>query len=252
MSEGMDPQSTKPSSESRRLPRVVALVGLAVLTVHFVATALYINPVSVVGLAWHTPIAAYLEPLFRQRWSLFAPDPPLLDRRLDYQCEVAGEPGEWLSRSDSLLQTHARRRFGPAASLRRLETAAVVATVGSHDEILVELLASQAHASDEQRERVEDLLAQRTAASIVSSEAAYRLVLAYCSEDLGAEPDRLRYRIVSIPITPFSARNDPSMIDEARAMTSPWLGADDFDSLELRAHEYLEAYERAKLEGSNG
>lgn len=232
----------------RTVPRALAAAGLLFLTVHFVFTAIYINPISVIGLAWRVPITAYLEPLFRQRWSLFAPDPPMLDRRLDYQCEVDGQSSEWVSRSEDLLETHARWRFSPAARLRRLETAAIVATVGSADLVFNELLASQDDASDEQRERVEDMFAQRVAASIVSSETAYRLVLAYCREDLGRDPDRMRYRVVTQDITPYSLRNDPDGASEPQGMTLPWLGPDEFNTLELRAQEYLAVYEQQKRE----
>lgn len=221
--------------------RLLAAVGLLLIAVHFMLTAVYLNPVSVIGLAWQRPSAAYLEPLLRQRWALFAPDPPLVDRRLDYQCER----GPWHSRSDVLLETHARRRFGPAGRLRRLETAAIVATVGAHDPILDALLTSQVHASDEQRERIEQLLAQRAATSIATRETAYRLILAYCREQLGRDPLRMRYRIVTRRITPFSRRNAGSADTESSAVTLPWLAPDELDSLEHRAAEALEAYERS-------
>nr|WP_255216322.1 DUF5819 family protein [Pseudenhygromyxa sp. WMMC2535] len=227
------------------LPRIVTCLGLLALAFHFTVTAIYINPISVIGLAWSTEINAYLEPLFRQRWSLFAPNPPMLDRRLDYQCEVDGRPGEWLSRSEGLLETHARRRFSPAARLRRLETAAIVATVGSQDLMLEQLVAAQDDASEETRGRVQDALAQRVAASIVSSETAYRLVLAYCRQDLGHDPERMRYRVVTSAIKPFSERESPTL-SEAKGMTMPWLAPDEFDVLEQRAIEYLEVYEQQK------
>lgn len=233
----------------RVIARVVAVSGVLLLTGHFVATAVYINPIAVVGLAWHAPIAEYLEPLFRQRWSLFAPDPPMLDRRLDYQCEI---DGTWLSRSEQLMATHARWRLGPAASLHRLESAAIVASVGAQDPILDELLATADQASPEQRERIDRLLAERVATSIVTSETAYRLILAYCDEELGRRPDRMRYRIVTSDVVPYSQRNSPTTDTRPRAMTMPWLGSNEIDSLELRARQYLDTYEQQKLAGEPG
>jgi hypothetical protein len=234
------------TSEPRMLARVVAGLGLALLAAHFMATAIYLNPVSVIGLAWHEPIRAYLEPLFRQRWSLFAPDPPLIDRRLDYQCEVDGHAGAWLSRSDALLGSHARWRVGPAASLRRLEAAAILATVGSYDPILEQLIAAREDSSAEQRRWVEDVVVERIAANMRSSETAYRLVRAYCRDDLGHDPDRMRYRIVTREITPYSERHSPPDPQGLGASTVPWLGADEFDVLELRARDYLEDYAQQK------
>lgn len=242
-------QSTPTEREAdRRLPRVIATLGLIFLVFHFSFTLLYLNPISVVGLAWRKPVVGYLEPLFRQRWSLFAPDPPLLDRRIDYQCDVGGEIGEWVSRSEDLLHTHARTRLGPAGPLRRLETAAVVASVGSQDEVLAELINAQDAASDEQRDQLEDLLAQRAAATIRESEVGYRLVLSYCREDLGRDPDALRFRIVTTHITPFSHRNDESHVEEPKAVVMPWLAPSEFDQLEQRAIEYMELYRKQKQE----
>lgn len=256
------------------LARVIAGLGLALLAAHFLATAIYLNPISVVGLAWHEPTRAYLEPLFRQRWSLFAPDPPLIDRRLDYQCEVDGQPGPWLSRSDALLGSHGRWRLGPAASLRRLESAAILATVGSYDPILDQLIAayedspdraewereqsegrrrattrSRTQSSAEQRRWLEDVVVERIAANIRSSETAYRLVRAYCREDLGREPERMRFRIVTREITPYSQRQSPPdrrARQQLNATTLAWLGADELHLLELRAKDYLEAYAQQK------
>ncbi|MCA9682280.1 MAG: hypothetical protein KC457_08800 [Myxococcales bacterium] len=236
--------------ERRGLARVVTVLGLLVIVFHFTLTAVYINPVSVIGLRWRVTVTDYLEPLFRQRWSLFAPNPPMLDRRLDYQCEVDGDEGLWLSRSDDLLETHARWRFSPAARLRRLETAAVVATVGSQDEIMDQLVAAQDEADEQAREQVQDMLAHRVAASIVSSETAYRLVLAYCREDLGHDPDRMRYRIVTTEIKPYSERDTPGE-SEPKGMNMPWLGPDEFDTLAVRANEYLEVYEQQKQQAKS-
>jgi hypothetical protein len=85
---------------------------------------------------------------------------------------------------------NARAEFGAGA---------IVASVGAHDRILDELLASP-----EQRERIDRLLAERVAASIVTSETAYRLILAYCDEEFGRRPDRMRYRIVTSDVVPYS------------------------------------------------
>ncbi|NJK31102.1 MAG: hypothetical protein HC927_01090 [Deltaproteobacteria bacterium] len=172
----------------------------------------------------------------------------MLDRKLDYQCELGGQQSEWVSRSEDLLANHARTRFGPASALRRLETAAIVSTVGSQDDVLIELVRSQDKASAEQRAQVEDLLAQRAAAGIRSSRVAYQLVWHYCRQDLGRSPDRMRYRIVTSNITPYSLRNDESHVEEPTAMTLPWLAPAEIGELEQRAIEYLEIYEQQKQE----
>lgn len=234
------------------MARVTAIGGLVLVIGHFVATILYLNPISVIGLDYHAPVAGYLDPLFRQRWSLFAPDPPLQDRRLDYQCELDGVASPWATRTDALMRAHARWRVGPAASLHRLESAAVVASVGMHDPVFEQLVASADQATTEQQRHLEQLMVERVASTIVTSETAYRLISAYCIEDLGQVPDRMRYRIVTSDVIPYSARNSANVDTHPRAMTLPWLGPDEYGSLEARAIEYLEAYEQQRLRDEAG
>ncbi len=224
-----------------RRARLLAGFGLIWLAGHFLCTAVYLNPVSVVGLAWAGPVSAYLEPLFRQRWSLFAPDPPLVDRRLDYQCERDGERGPWRSRSDALLASHARTRIGPAGRLRRLETAAIVATLGTRDPLLDALLRAQDQADPDQRERVEALLVERVAAQLGARAISYRLIFGYCREELGAAADRVRYRVVTRELPAFSRRHAPRERG-GRALTFPWLSREGLATLDLRGRELIDAH----------
>lgn len=82
-----------------------------------------------------------------------------------------------------------------------------------------------------------------------SSETAYRLVRAYCREDFGRDADRIRYRIVTREVTPYSERHRPPDPQSSGASTVPWLDADEFDVIELRAQDYLEAYAQQKQAG---
>lgn len=242
------PQTAAGHERGRLVPRILVGLVLTLMTGHFVMTALYINPVSVAALQYQYEISSYMEPLFRQRWSLFAPNPPLLNRRLDYQCQTDGQEGEWISRSEELIKTHARRRFSPASRMRRVETAAIAATVGSEDPMMTTLLEAQDKADEAQRQLVEDAFARRYAATIRSSRMAYQLVYAYCYEDLGRAPERLRYRIVTQPVPPFSIRNTPEKNEDPKSMTAQWLAPDEFDTLEDRAKEFIALYEKQKAE----
>ncbi|MFV8750026.1 DUF5819 family protein [Nannocystaceae bacterium ST9] len=239
------PQLAAPSWRTRAL----TVACLAVLTVHFTITAVYLNSVSVVGLHWRNEALAYLEPLFRQRWTLFAPDPPLLDRRLDYQCDRDGVETEWLSRGDELLESHAGRRFGPAGRLRRIEQAAVLATLGGQDVLLDQLIASLDEAPPEQRDAINDLIAHKVAENIASSRTAYHLIWHYCRQDGVGEVDRIRYRIVTRKITPYSYRNDPDHVEEPTAVSVPWLRPAEIEDLDVRAREYLDLYFEQKAAG---
>lgn len=227
--------------EGRWIHRTVGVVGMLALALHFTLTIIYLHPISVVGLGTRDWVTSYMEPYFQQRWTLFAPDPPLDDRRLDYQCELDGEVGPWTSRSEGLLRTHARFRFGPAGRMRRHEQAAMSAVVGVHDSVIDEIIAAKGEASERQRELIDLRMAQQTALRIQGGMITYELVADYCREERG-EPDAVRFRLVTRPIAPYSSRNDPSWSAEPEVFVSPWLAPADFASLDEQAQRYMRDY----------
>ncbi|MFV8756546.1 DUF5819 family protein [Nannocystaceae bacterium ST9] len=194
-------------------------------------------------------VVRYMEPYFMQKWTLFAPDPPLMNRRIDYQCELAGEAGPWKSRTNAMLETHARSRFGPVGRFRRHEQATMIAAVGSHDSVVEQLIAHEAQAPDSKREQLEDLLAQQNAARIQGSRVTYELMADYCREEQG-DVDRVRFRVTTEAIAPYSHRNDPSWQPTPEVMLAEWLAPEEFDGLEAKAVEYIEAYRAGKREAS--
>ncbi|NJK31104.1 MAG: hypothetical protein HC927_01100 [Deltaproteobacteria bacterium] len=221
--------------------RSVGALGVCVLLVHFTITLIYLNPISVVGLASRGRVVEYMEPYFRQRWSLFAPDPPLFNRRLDYQCEVDGEIGPWKSRTGGLLDAHARFRFGPSHRMRRYEQAAMSAMIGVKDPVLDEIIAGKDSAPQAQREAIELRLAQLTADKIQGSKATYELSADYCREEIG-EPDRVRFRLTTETIAPFSERDNPDWAPEQEIFVAEWLAPSQFDGLTEQAAQYMRDY----------
>lgn len=227
--------------------RSVGIAGLLALALHFTLTLLYLHPISVVGLGSRDAVTQYMEPYFQQRWTLFAPDPPLDDRRLDYQCEFDGEITAWTSRTAGLLRTHARFRVGPAARMRRYEQAAMSAVVGVHDSVIDEIIQAKDEAPEHQRELIDLRIAQHTALRIQGGMITYELVADYCREEQG-EPDAVRFRLVTEPIAPFSSRNDPSWSAESDVFVSPWLAPADFASLDEQAQRYMRDYLSSKAD----
>lgn len=224
--------------------RIVGIVGSMLLVIHFVMTALFLNPVSVVGLSSYARVVAYMEPYFHQRWTLFAPDPPLANRWVDYQCEVDGVSHAWVNRTRPLLDAHARSRFGPANRMRRNEQAAVMAIAGVQDAVLDEVIAHKERASDDRRALVELRVARETAERILGSRKLYELVADYCREDHQVEPARVRFRLITESIAPYSHRYDADWTPGRELFTSPWLAPGDFDDLEQQARDYMLDYLR--------
>lgn len=247
-----DPRGPRPRLFARLHPRAwsqrgrrawtVGLLGL--LVAHFAATVLYLHPISIVGLHYRHWVVDYMEPLFRQRWSLFAPDPPLRDHNLDYQCEGDDPEGSWRTRSEVLLAQNATFRVGPAGRLRRLEQGAIGSALGIADPVLTELDAASENAPEDFKTRVELLKEATMAQRLLGQQVMYRLVQHYCAEETGHEEGRVRYRVVEHAIVPYSKRNAEDWEDEARVHLGPWLSTSEIAEIPENVRAYLDERER--------
>lgn len=220
---------------------VIGSVGVSLalaLVFHFFMTALYLMPLSAPGLAARPAVVAYMEPVFTQRWSLFAPEPPLHDRRFDYDCRIDDQRSlGWVTRSANLIDQHARVRLGPANFLRRLEGVAIASAIGLQDPVLEALYASREAAPPEAQETIDRAIAAAAAGRVSGSRFGYQLAARYCREDLGIAPLAVKYRITTRRILPFSKRHQPESREPAEGFEVPWMSPDDLDQLEQRAAE---------------
>jgi len=217
------------------------------LIFHFLMTALYLVPLSGPGLAARPAVVAYMEPVFAQRWSLFAPEPPLHDRRFDYECRTDDQRSSgWMTRSAELIDQHARVRLGPANFLRRLEGVVIASALGLQDPVLEALYASREAAPPEAREAIDRAIAAAAAGRVSGSRFGYQLAARYCTEDHGAAPLSVRYRITTRRILSFSKRHQPESREPAEGFEVPWMSPDDLDQLEQRAAEAFDTLMRSR------
>lgn len=94
---GLPVPASKQSMKKR--PLVVRLVGAAlalVLLWHGLATVIYLSGSSTLAnVAGKGTINAYMTPLFKQYWSVFAPDPVHEDTALHIRAKVNGTQTDW-------------------------------------------------------------------------------------------------------------------------------------------------------------
>jgi len=81
------------------------------LFMHFVLTVIYCLPADKVGARASSYAGLYTYPAFHQGWALFAPDPQLQGKRMEFRYVENGEWGPWL-RPDSVdYNIHTRFRL---------------------------------------------------------------------------------------------------------------------------------------------
>jgi len=107
------------------------LVGLFVI--HFVFTGIYVLPPKYFPKWIHQVVTGYMTPVFHQAWHLFAPDPPLKEKSLQYK--VKGQEGwsGWIDPTSELLLAHDRWRLGNANIRYRMHQNAAYRLWAEHE-----------------------------------------------------------------------------------------------------------------------
>lgn len=96
-------------------------VALSVaITGHFIIVLLAIAPVSGMPAALSRFGYGYVEPLFRQGWWFFAPDPPAFEHAVAVRGwpvdEPTGAPTPWVAVTDPLIRASQTNRFAPEST----------------------------------------------------------------------------------------------------------------------------------------
>lgn len=79
--------------------------------IHLLMTALYLAPINPMTNSYANLVHSYMEPLFSQNWSLFAPDPAKSSLQLWYRCTNEQNASSWMDPISPLVQDHQRTRF---------------------------------------------------------------------------------------------------------------------------------------------
>ncbi len=218
---------------SRVRTRTLILVCSSVLVLHFLATIVFLMPLSIPGVHFGSAAHRYIVPVFQQRWSLFAPDPPLRNVFLHFQCERAdGEVGPWLDRASVLQQEHALYRFTPEAYLFRVDRAAAMTALGTKDEVFETVLEKVEESGDETLlSRMREASEARDRTRLVQQRFVYRLVAEHCRRAMGADVRSVRPRIVFQDIPKYSHRYDDPAGEPTAVVDFPWVPIDAIPAL---------------------
>lgn len=95
----------------------VAAAVAAVFTIHVVCTAAYLWPQNPMTRYYLPVVSRYIDPLFSQRWMLFAPEPATNSLKLWTRYECAGRWTGWRDPAAPLMAIHQHNRFSSAGKL---------------------------------------------------------------------------------------------------------------------------------------
>lgn len=222
-----------PLSPSRRRTTLLSVVCAVVLVAHFLATVVFLMPLSIVGVRFGSAAHRYIVPVFQQRWSLFAPDPPLQNVFLHFQCKQSdGAVSPWFDRASVLQEEHASYRFTPEAYLFRIDRAAVMTAVGSKDQVFETVLEKVEESGDEALlQRMQESSEARERARLVQHRFVYALVAEHCRGAVGADVRSVRPRVVFQDIPKYSHRYDDPADEPATSVDFPWVAIESIPSL---------------------
>ncbi len=183
----------------------VAVVVGVVLGIHVVCTALYLLPQNPLTGYWSEPVQRYMEPLFAQRWLLFAPEPATNSLKLWSRYECDGTWTRWRDPAAPLLEIHQRNRLSPTGKLLYISNSLARDLSSTSMELALRL-----QCRDEQCETRRKAEVRRSAA--FQSATRYALRSAPC-----AAPASLQFMVVQIYPVQFSERHKPRPFSFANA-----------------------------------
>ncbi|TVR39074.1 MAG: hypothetical protein EA392_07695 [Cryomorphaceae bacterium] len=158
---------------------------------HFGATLVYVSPQRYFPSSLSQWVTAYMAPQFHQTWSLFAPDPPTVEKSIEFRVFAQGEWRGWSDPGAELLEAHDAFRLSQASILFRINQNVAWRLWNDH-------------------QRWEDLSKNRTEhkrTSFFERSRAYQGAIHYAGARFreGAEevlPDSIEVRIRLIPVPP--------------------------------------------------
>jgi len=181
---------------------VVATIAAFVFFHHLVCTALFNSPVNPLTHTYQQYVSNYMDPLFSQKWLLFAPEPATFDLKLWYKIKSNKTNGwsTWLDPLEPILRKHQNMRFTYNAKLLYVY-GNIPRNLSAENELLAAKLACDNNDS---------LCKQRKDKSLVQS-SEFKLAKKYVKQDIaksfpGTSVDSIQIMIIQLYPKQFSER----------------------------------------------
>lgn len=237
--ENGEPLSAPPATTIPRWVKVVAGVLSLAAAAHLAVTALWVAPSSVVPRAVSAPLSGYMEPVFQQNWSLFAPTPIRVENSLEVRFLDADlEATDWVDATALELTTLTHHVLPSRAGrpTRALVTDARAQLTRLSPEELAVLGGHYHHdAWPRLREALLAVDGPSSAARIDRVLTYDKVMAAYATElaratETAVEPAYVQFRIVRQPARPFADRGgelpEPTVLTFGRRPMYEFSGQD--------------------------
>jgi hypothetical protein len=198
---------------------------------HFACTAIYLLPISTLTARLSPITSKYMDPYFRQRWALFAPDPDGKTKHFQFRCRVENAAGvltetPLFDLSDGYYASTWKTRLGPGHRVHRAYTSALVLlNMEDTKAMQAQLYLAQTNpealtALNEQRDKIRSLRIEK------SAELAGRLSAMACRRQFPT--DRVVESSAAIDVVeprPFAQRSDPRVSVSSLRIDFGWHAA---------------------------
>jgi len=176
---------------------LVAVPILLLFVAHAAFTALYLLPVNPLTTLYQAPVNAYMEPLFSQRWLLFAPEPATNTLKVWCRYQCAGRWTHWVDPAEPLLRVHQRNRLSSAGKLLYIPGSIARDLAREQAQSLLQSGCHDATCAARARERLRTL---------PEFDRAVRYAAEHAAESGCANPEALQFLVIQMYPAQFSDR----------------------------------------------
>ena len=183
--------------------RVIAsLFALFIFLFHLTFTILYNAPINPMTSTYIEAVRAYMNPIFSQKWLLFAPEPPTLNIHTWYRCrfEAAGW-GNWKDPASQLLRAH---KYMPATFKGKLYQVYYKMSLGLNNAYVKTARMSP---NNEDKQSLDNFI-QKKIKTNKNYLSAKKMITDVCQSEIavGDELTGLQFQLAKTYVKPYSKR----------------------------------------------
>jgi len=201
---------------------------IAALTIHFGLLAIYLMPYNPVKVHLNELSTRYVDPIFTQRWELFAPEPIIGSKVFLVSCRIPDESGEmhetqWIDVTTRLYDMHYRSRISSADRLARAQLAGMYTMSSLHDPLIEHLEKIDPGDDEAAKGVVETIRAAKDANVRRGLRMLTRMASVECDRVHGAGVSRqVRVQMLDVAPPAFSKRDEPNEKGPMKRVDYEW------------------------------